>query len=388
MIAGDVENKSTNSSHFGNNLNIVVDGVIYYSQKAGGISRLFSEILPRICTYDEGIRIQLLLNKESIQSLPQHEHIIHKPIYKIDPFLRPWRFWRHHVNAVKAEVSLQTIRNSKNKIWHSTYYTLPKRWKGTTVLTIYDLIYELYQHSDFTSAEDHEVRKRIRDAVLYSDKLIAISHSTKKDIESILSVADEKIQVIHLACSNIFRKIAYQKPAGRPFILYVGKRNGYKNFLGLLQSFAVWSKNKDFNLVVVGPDWSADEKLKVTDLGLSEKVFLMPYPDDVTLCNLYNQAFVFVFPSLYEGFGIPLLEAMACGCPIIASRIPSTIEIAGNIPIYHEPGNIEQMLSNMDQVYDEPRESERTLKGLSVAKTYSWDITARQTAEVYRSMAC
>jgi glycosyltransferase involved in cell wall biosynthesis len=115
--------------------------------------------------------------------------------------------------------------------------------------------------------------------------------------------------------------------------------------------------------------------------------FLGFVPQD-TLQAFYESAELFAFPSLYEGFGIPLLEAMACGCPIIASRIPSTVEIADNIPVYHEAGNVEHLLSNLEQVYDEPRETERTIKGLSLAKAYSWDRTARQTAEVYRSLGC
>jgi glycosyltransferase involved in cell wall biosynthesis len=199
-------------------------------------------------------------------------------------------------------------------------------------------------------------------------------------------VADEKIQVIYLGCSPVFQKIPSQKWLGKPFILFVGGRAKYKNFEGLLRAFSIWHKNREVDLVVVGADWSAEESKKIIALNLSDKIRLIAYPDDLVLRDLYNQALAFLYPSLYEGFGIPLLESMSCGCPIIASRIPSTVEIAGEVPIYHEPGNQEQILSNLDQALSEAKPSERILMGTRLAKSFSWERTARQTLELYRNL--
>jgi glycosyltransferase involved in cell wall biosynthesis len=365
---------------------IIIDGIIYSLQKAGGISRLFSEIMPRVCEYDESIHFQLVLRNKNIQPLPQHEHIVYQYIYKVDPLLRPGRLWRLHRAALKEEIIIRLIGDSRKKIWHSTYYTLPKRWEGAIVITAYDTIYEHYKESYFSNLWDEKVRKKIRDAILRADKIISISHTTKDDLKNILGVSDEKIQVIHLACSPVFQKIENQNDNGKPYILYVGDRKKYKNFEGLLQAFYIWSKNRDVELVVVGADWSDEETRKISELKLLTKMRLIAYPDDIILRNLYNQALAFVIPSLYEGFGIPLLEAMSCGCPVVASRIPSTVEIAGDVPFYHEPGNLEQMIANFDQVYSESKASERILKGLNCVKSFSWERTAQQVLQLYRNL--
>jgi alpha-1,3-rhamnosyl/mannosyltransferase len=108
--------------------------------------------------------------------------------------------------------------------------------------------------------------------------------------------------------------------------------------------------------------------------------------DDQTLCQLYNQALGLVYPSLYEGFGIPLLEAMACGCPIVASRISSTIEVAGDCPIYFDPTEEDDLLNALDIALSQGRNSERIQTGLEKVKSYSWDKTAAQTLKIYRSV--
>ncbi|MBI1792663.1 MAG: glycosyltransferase family 4 protein [Chloroflexi bacterium] len=375
--------------HSANILNIIVDGIIYSNQKAGGISRLFNEIMPRICDHDENIHFQLLLNNKNIQSLPRHEHIFYQPTYKVESFLRPWRLWRRYLACVKGEINIQLFGDSRKKIWHSTYYTLPsKRWRGVMVMTAYDMIYERFKESYFLNLWDEEFRDKKRNAISRADKIISISHATKDDLINFFGVDDEKIQVIHLACSPVFQKTASKEPSVKPFILYIGGRAKYKNFIGLLQIFSRWSKNNEVDLVAVGADWSEEEAKNIIELKLSEKVRLIPYPNDIVLRDLYNQALAFVYPSFYEGFGIPLLEAMSCGCPVIASQIPSTVEVAGDVPIYHEPGNLEQLLSNLDQSYDESKSSKRILSGLNRAKSFSWERTAQQTAELYRTLIC
>jgi len=118
-------------------------------------------------------------------------------------------------------------------------------------------------------------------------------------------------------------------------------------------------------------------------LGIQNRVHLLTDVDDEELCRLYDQADAFVYPSLYEGFGIPLLEAMACGCPVVASRIPSTIEVAGMCPVYFESAEVESLLAAFDMALSEGRDSERVRSGFERVKSYSWDKTAKQTLEVY-----
>ncbi|MFX0202475.1 MAG: glycosyltransferase family 4 protein, partial [Candidatus Hodarchaeota archaeon] len=147
-----------------------------------------------------------------------------------------------------------------------------------------------------------------------------------------------------------------------------------------------WAGRKEVDLVIVGESWTADEEQYLAKLGIRDRVHLIEHVDDVRLCHLYNQATAFVYPSFYEGFGIPPLEAMACGCPVVSSRIPSTFEVAGECPIYFEPNNIESLLTALDMVLFEGRDSTRVQVGFSQVKRYSWDKTARQTLDVYHEL--
>jgi len=139
-------------------------------------------------------------------------------------------------------------------------------------------------------------------------------------------------------------------------------------------------------MVVIGSEWSLDEMESLRQLDIYDQVLLVNNVDDETLCYLYNTAVAFVYPSLYEGFGIPLLEAMACGCPVVASRIPSTIEVAGDCPAYFDPLETESLVSALDKVLLEGTDSERSLAGLERVKAFSWERTAEQTLEVYHRL--
>ena len=169
-------------------------------------------------------------------------------------------------------------------------------------------------------------------------------------------------------------------------MLFIGGRYPHKNFNGLIQAYSLWEHREEVALVVVGSPWSVDEEKQLAELGIRERVYLLTDVDDETLCYIYNQASAFVYPSLYEGFGIPLLEAMACGCPIIASRIPSTIEVAGGCPIYFEPTEVDSLVNGFDVALSEGRKSERVRAGIERVKSYSWDRTAAQTLEIYRTL--
>lgn len=197
--------------------------------------------------------------------------------------------------------------------------------------------------------------------------------------------------VIHLAGGSAFHVLSTEEMNDgikkmNPFFLYIGSRAHYKKFDLLLDAFSKY-KEKGMNLVVVGPAWTSKEIRMMEDLKVQDGVILMTGADDQMLCQLYNRAEAFIYPSLYEGFAIPLLEAMACGCPIIASRIPSSIEIAGESPVYIDAMEPYEMIRAFDIVLSEKRNAERINAGLHRAAQYSWDKTAEQTLSVYRSLS-
>ena len=370
-------------------MRVTVDGIIYELQSSGGISRLFSEILPRMCNLDSSLQINLFTQRDCLQALPVHAQMHNRRIPSLEDYLRPRRFWRRHWQMLRMQTYRFLEVSKKSSIWHSTYYTDPGKWSGPRVVTVYDMIVEKYQEQ-FMLPGDEEVRQRKRRAVLNADAIISISETTKRDLLSDYNIQPEIVHVTPLSHSQIFTQLPEDainnRGFRRPFLLYVGKRSHNKNFETLLNAYSLWRNREKVGLIAVGPAWSEDENRRLTKLNIQEKVLLTQAPDDKVLCDLYNQALAFVYPSLYEGFGIPLLEAMACGCPIIASRIPSTQEVAGDCPIYFEPLEVESLLFALESVFDESEVTHRVQAGLERVKNYSWERTARQTLDVYYSL--
>ena len=384
----------------GNELEVVVDGIIYQLQPHGGISRIFSEVLPRMCGMDDSLRVTLLREGELKHSLPEHMHIIHRKIPPLFLYLRPRRVWRPIIPLARNFVRRLWIGRRRGRIWHTTYFTMPEKWDGPSVVTVADMVYERLPDLFIGPGED-QFRERgdydrfieeKRSCVLAADAVVCISDTTRRDVEHFYNMNSDRLYVTHLACSDVFRRLGGQddgfvSPTEKPFFLYVGSRAHYKNFDGFIRTYSKWNGRKEVAVTVVGGPWSAIEEKRLAELEIRDRVHLLTDIDDETLCHLYNQAAAFVHTSLYEGFGIPLLEAMACGCPVIASRIPSTIEVVGECPIYFEPTGMDELLNAFDVALSEGKNSERVQAGLERVRCYSWDRTAAQTLDVYRKIS-
>jgi len=370
-------------------LNVVVDGVIYQKQSRGGISRLFNEIIPRMCDMDDSLHVQLLTEGRLKQALPQHAHVECRPIVPVARYLRPRRLWRAVAPRARQLAIRLRIGRGVGQIWHSTHYTLPEQWEGRQVVTVVDMIRELFPRL-FNTVWDEQMRERKRKSILAANAVICISETTREDVQRFYRLDRDCIHVIPLAYSKIFRQnhseSELRRPTQQPFLLYVGARAQHKNFDLLTQAYSVWSHRSDVKLVVVGDPWLSHEERHVVELGIQDSVLLLSGVGDAELCRLYNRANAFIHPSLYEGFGIPLLEASACGCPVVASRIPSTVEIMGECPIYFESTQVDSLLTALDTALSEGVHSERVKVGLEQVKGYSWDETARQTLAVYRAL--
>jgi len=371
-------------------LKLVIDGVIYQYQATGGISRLFTETLPRVCRLDEGVKITLLTTGSLSQQLPAHPRISNLRIPDLTPYLRPAALWRHLEERVKQTWLSLWIGSGRGKIWHSTYFTLPPAWKGLQVVTVADMIYERFRDL-FTGAASDQFREQRKQCVLAADAVLCISEGTRRDVREFYQVNGERLHVVHLACSDFFRPLAaadllQEGGSMPPFFLYVGSRAHYKNFQGLLTAYSKWRGRTDMRLLVVGPPWTSEEGRRLSGLGISGQVELVTDVRDEALCALYNQAAAFIYPSLYEGFGIPLLEAMACGCPVIASRIPTTEEIAGDCCIYFELDRRDSLIDAFDKAVSEGRDGAMAQAGLEHAGRFSWEKTAQGTLDVYRSL--
>jgi glycosyltransferase involved in cell wall biosynthesis len=281
------------------------------------------------------------------------------------------------------------IGDGAGKIWHSTYFTQPDCWRGAQVVTVVDMIYELYPNL-FTDLYDQQFREQKRRAVSEAAAVICISETTRRDVQNYYGIGSDKTFVVPLAHSDSFhpRENEEESPReGKPFLLYVGRRTHYKNFNLLLEAYSSWTGRNAIDLVVVSDThWTPEEERRLAELDVCSQVQLLTDIEDDDLRRLYGQAAAFVYPSLYEGFGIPLLEAMACGCPIIASEIPSSREVAGDCAIYFDPASFEDLRTALEKVVTEGPNATRRAAGISRAATFSWNETARRTLEVYRSL--
>ena len=369
-------------------IDLVVDGVIFRIQAKGGITRYFSELLPRLCDLEPELRITLLLRPPLRHPPPQHPRIAPRTPLRFAPAANAWSLWRQLAPRVNEIARRYHIGLTRHKIWHSTYFSLPSRWKGKQVVTVYDMLYELYPDL-FSTPADERIRSKKLACIRQADAVLAISETTKKDLMRIHGLPAARIHVVHPACSSVFRRLdPGLRPAAaeRPFLLYVGDRNHYKNFPTVLKAYSVWRERSRVGLVVVGATWAEHEAALLLELDLLDRVTLLTGVDDEALCRLYNTALALVYPSLYEGFGIPLLEAMACGCKVIASDIPSSRETAGDAAIYFEPQSIDSLLAAFDAAGAAGHDDLIT-KGQQRVRHYSWDQSAQRLLEVYRTLS-
>jgi len=371
-------------------LKVAVEGTVYQWQLYGGISRVYNEILPRICSLDKNLIIIMFTEGPLSQALPKHPRILHKKIPNINRLFRPSRIWMPLIPNIRRLFWKIQLGHGHRVVWHSTYYTSPNRWKGWRVVTVLDMIHELFPHL-FNGPYDDFFREKKKVCIKKADAVICISETTRRDLQNFYDIDPNIISVVPLACSNAFYLLKRDNkniapPMNKPFLLYVGDRNHYKNFDMLVRAYSLWSKKKDIGLFVVGKPWSGLEKERLAELKLQNYVKIRTNIDDEKLRELYNQATAFVYPSLYEGFGIPLLEAMACGCPIIASSIPSTVEVAKDCPIYFDPNSIDSLLDSFEHVLCMERNSSRIKNGLQLVSSYSWNKTAQETLKVYHAL--
>jgi glycosyltransferase involved in cell wall biosynthesis len=230
-----------------------------------------------------------------------------------------------------------------------------------------------------------------------ADAVIAVSNSTKRDAEYFYQVNSEKIHIVHQGVGPQFKpeldqgKLAFiRQTYGLPerYLLYVGSIEPRKNLAGLIEVFS-HIKEKDIKLVIAGrKGWryrSIFEHLET--LELEEKVILTGYVPDDDLPALYSNAEAFVFPSLYEGFGLPLLEAMACGAPVVSSNTSSLPETAGEAAILIAPQDDQSWVNALNDISSNPHlREELRQKGFRRVKDFSWDIAAQKTLAIYHEI--
>lgn len=368
-------------------MNIAYDSQIFCAQAYGGVSRYFCEIATRISRFPQ-TRVTVVAPMAMcayLQSVPSEIVSGFKA-----PGISRFRFAQRAFGVLAGDLML---RAKAPDLIHETYF-FPYRLgpkKARRVITIHDMIHEKFAssfpHADRTAG--YKARAAAR-----ADHVICVSESTRRDAIDILGLPPEKITVVHhgfaLMCAlgADVARVAPQAIA-RPFLLYVGHRGGYKNFLRLLGAYASSKALVDsFNLVCFGGgSLQADELQAIQGLGLQDGRVLQLSGSDELLSGLYGQASAFIYPSLYEGFGIPPLEAMAHDCPVVCSQTSSIPEVVGNAGEYFDPGDVESMREAIERVMNsEARRNTLIQNGRERLKRFSWDRCAAETYDIYKKL--
>ena len=362
-------------------MRVAFDHQIFSLQRYGGIARYFFEIGERLARRTDtriGVIAPVHLNHYLDRARGMQVLGLRVPaVPKI----------RRAIIGMNDLLSGAAMKAWAPDIVHETYYghgTAPRR--ARSVITIHDMIPERLPH---LFEEGGALARAKAEAVRRADHVICVSESTKRDLLDILGVSVERVSVVHHASpfAQQERGESRRPPPGEPFILYVGQRFGYKNFERLLAAYASSPRvHAAFRLVCFGGERADDDRRRAQRAGVPERV-LFAGGDDAALASLYDTASAFVYPSLYEGFGIPLLEAMSFGCPVICSNTSSVPEVAGDAAEFFDPSDTCSIASAIERVLFAPeRSTELARKGRSRARAFSWEIAADRTRAVYASL--
>jgi glycosyltransferase involved in cell wall biosynthesis len=291
------------------------------------------------------------------------------------------------------------IRRSQFRVFHGTNYNVPLLKSCPTVVTIHDLSLLLWPQTH----DQHLARRarwRLPIMVRRADAIIVPSESIKTEVCEHLGIDDSKITVIPEAPRSTFWPVPVAETLavrrrlniGDDFILFVGTIEPRKNLLTLVRAFEVILRNNvaQTQLILVGNEgWmTGDLHGYLGSAEVSERIRLVGYLADDDLRALYSSCRVFVYPSLYEGFGLPLLEAMACGAPVITSNVPAIRETIGDIAVLISPTDVNELAHSIMRVLENPAEREqRSTASKEHASKFSWEKAAAATLNVYRSLS-
>ena len=287
-------------------------------------------------------------------------------------------------------------RKLKCDLFHCLYSNHPLFFKGAQMVTIHDLKYVL--HPEFMGSKGKlksiYLKNLMRHAAKHCEKLITVSESTRNDLLKVfphISRLAERTQVVYEAATvsmkenpEIFRKFQLDKP----YFLYLGELRPHKNVERVIQAFmqfkAQAAPDGEIRLIVAGKPHKSF--VMPADVRLDDIIFT-GYVKDDDAYTLYSNALAFCLPSLYEGFGLPILEAMKCGCPVITSDCSSTAEVAGSAGVLVDPLNVTQIADAMKRIYtDKPVRKELVENGYAREKEFSWGTAAEKTLEIYKEI--
>lgn len=382
-------------------MKILYDHQIFEHQRIGGVSRYFSEIikhLPQDVEYDvsvqysfneylKGLDIPFVWKDQVLTYstfLPKLNFKGKKRLFSYLEKIFPHKY--PDLLKINRESTIKKLKERDLDLFHPTFfddYYLPYMGSKPYVLTVHDMIIELYPEFICSPLFIKRKKKLVDNA----SHIIAVSENTKKDIINVFGTDSCKISVVYHA-SSLEETDGIPENLPDKYLLYVGDRRlGYKNFAFFISSLQpVLKNNKDLHIVCTGDKFTNEELRYFCDLGIADQV-LIRFVHDRQMYNLYKHAQMFIYPSYYEGFGIPIMEAFQARCPVVLSDSSCFPEVAGDAGIYFNaksPDNLRNVV--LKTLKDKEFRKEMIDKGTSRFTEFSWEKSSKKTVEIYKKV--
>ena len=360
-------------------MRLLFDGQVFVHQATGGISRYFANLIAGLAEYPN-------VSAYAVAPLHRNLHLAHVPPRLVIGRQISEGRWADQLTwcATRALSPLFGAILSPDVV-HETYFA-PKPYitrARRRLTTMHDMIHELYLKG--TPTTEHK-----RASIARCDHVICVSKNTKRDLCELFNFPPERVSVVHLGYHDFSAHRVREAPTllKRPaYFLYVGQRDGHKNFARFMRAFANSTElRKNFRIVYFGGSPLAQtERMLATELGLDEHHLVHLEGNDDFLNTAYRNAIALVYPSLYEGFGLPPLEAMSASCPVLSTNTSSLPEVVGDAGLMFDPTDVEAISDAMERVATSTAlRRDLIQRGHERRKLFSWQRCVKETLDVYR----
>ena len=370
-------------------LPIHIDGLIYAKQAHGGISRNFTNLINAFVERSD-TDVNLYLDRGV--EFPSGMASVHTREIPGQVHLRPSRLFRGISDTWSNRRRRNKWASAKSGVFHSSFYSSPEGLSIPQILSMHDTIFEDYptlfntdRHRQHLADKKHAFDNC--SAVVFPSEFARSRASTHYDLSG------KRTRTIPHALDAQFREIPSDQAiaefrmratGGRPFLLHVGSRYLHKNVARLIEAYAQWGQRDEIALLLAGGGpLDAEEDRLIAALGVENRVQVIPRLSDTDLVCAYHAALAFVFPSLSEGFGFPILEALACACPTACANAASLPEVGGEAPVYFDPLRIESIVAALDEVVASSGDNDRWNAARARTLRRTWSDVACEFAELY-----
>ena len=368
-------------------MRIFYDHQVFSLQDAGGVLRYQYELVRNLQLQPEAnLDLHLLMGRNASVMPFSALRDRHTSVLGWPTSIRPG-YVRYAVNELLTAFIAPSW--GKFDIYHTMLYRAqPLARRRRLVVTHHDCTHERFPNMFHNTAF---IMKKKRKLFLAADAIVCVSESSRRDLLHFYDVPEEKTYVVHHGFSPLpVPPLAELNGQWNlPYLLYVGSRSEYKNFPLLLKAFSRSGLAAAYRLVVVGGGpFTAEEHANIEALGIAQQVTLIAKADEATLANAYRHAALFVYPSLYEGFGFPPLEAMSLGCPVLVHRTSSLPEVCGDAAFYFDHPDADDLARALVSALDDSagRAVKRQL-GEQRIRLFDWSLAAANTLNIYRMLA-